>query len=259
MDDLKRSAIIFSPHQDDETLACGGTIIKKKRAGADVRIVFMTDSSKSHSDFIPGNEMRAIRKSEGLSASQILGLDQCNVSFLDFEVRQLRNQMGTAIDRVTEIILQQQPEEIFIPYYRESHSDHFSTNRIVLSALKNCKRKVKIYEYPVWFWLFWPWAIVTMRNYQGFISAFTNSLASGFRFLKDFKCSVYIGDVLDLKGIALDQYKSQMTRLIPDLRWPILGDVADGEFLKCFFQEHEIFFRYSLHENRIRRCKKRDG
>jgi hypothetical protein len=37
--DLGRSSIIFSPHQDDETLGCGGTIIRKKRVGADVKIV----------------------------------------------------------------------------------------------------------------------------------------------------------------------------------------------------------------------------
>jgi LmbE family N-acetylglucosaminyl deacetylase len=44
--------VVFSPHPDDETLGCGSTIIKKKRLGADVTIVFMTDGSKSHPHFI---------------------------------------------------------------------------------------------------------------------------------------------------------------------------------------------------------------
>ena len=44
---------------------------------------------------------------------------------------------------------------------------------------------------------------------------------------------------------APDRYASQMTRLLPDRRWTTLGNVAGGEFLERFFQEHEIFRRYT--------------
>ena len=76
---LGRSAVVFSPHFDDETLGCGGTILKKKRAGADVKIVFMTDGSKSHRHLISENELKAIRASEGLAASSSLGLSACDI------------------------------------------------------------------------------------------------------------------------------------------------------------------------------------
>jgi hypothetical protein len=33
---IDRRMIVFSPHPDDETLACGGTIIRKIREGYDV-------------------------------------------------------------------------------------------------------------------------------------------------------------------------------------------------------------------------------
>jgi len=45
---LRRPALIVAPHQDDETLGCGGTIALKRRAGAEVCIVFLTDGSRSH-------------------------------------------------------------------------------------------------------------------------------------------------------------------------------------------------------------------
>lgn len=83
--DLKRDALVFSPHFDDETLGCGGTIIKKKKAGADVKIVFMTDGSKSHKDLIPQDKLMEIRKSEAFAASQSLGLKACDVFPLEFE------------------------------------------------------------------------------------------------------------------------------------------------------------------------------
>src|SRR5687768_6580034 len=41
-EELGRSAMVFAPHPDDETLGCGGTILQKRRAGASMRIVFMT-------------------------------------------------------------------------------------------------------------------------------------------------------------------------------------------------------------------------
>jgi LmbE family N-acetylglucosaminyl deacetylase len=55
---LKKTALIFSPHFDDETLGCGGMIIKKKQIGAKVKIVFMTDGSKSHNHLISEKELQ---------------------------------------------------------------------------------------------------------------------------------------------------------------------------------------------------------
>jgi hypothetical protein len=50
---LRRSAVVFAPHPDDETLGCGGTIVRKIRAGARVRLVVMTDGGSSHRELLP--------------------------------------------------------------------------------------------------------------------------------------------------------------------------------------------------------------
>jgi len=69
--DLERTAAVFSPHPDDETLGCGGTIIKKKRAGAEVKVFFMTDGRKSHSHLISGDKLKCIRAREAFAASRL--------------------------------------------------------------------------------------------------------------------------------------------------------------------------------------------
>jgi LmbE family N-acetylglucosaminyl deacetylase len=249
--DLEKSAIVFSPHPDDETLGCGGTIIKKKRAGADVKIVFMTDGGKSHTGLISEKELKAIRAKEGLAASRSLGLNGCDVFFLEFEENTLSERLNSATERVAEILQQQQPNQVFIPYYKEPllwSEDHLATNRVVLSALQLLQSRITIYEYPIWFWRQWPWVSVPIAMRRETWNILKDSLAAGLgmRLLKDFRCSVFIGDVLESKRTALDQHKSQMTRLIPDPRWLTLSDVSNGEFLACFFQEHEIFRRYSF-------------
>ena len=58
---LDQSAVIFAPHQDDETLGCGGTIILKTQAAAQVTIVFLTDGSTSHRRFISAAKLTQIR------------------------------------------------------------------------------------------------------------------------------------------------------------------------------------------------------
>ena len=230
--DLGRSTIVFSPHPDDETLGCGGTIIKKKRTGANVKIIFMTDGGQSHPHLISAKELKSIRANEAVAANRILGVEEKDVFFLEFEDTKLNKNKNSAELKVIEILLHEEPDEIFIPYHRDKHSDHIATNEIVLSALQTCGKKVIIYEYPLWIWNHWPW--VPARA----------SFKPGFSLLIDFHCSIYIADNLHQKRAALEQYKSQMMQLIPDPKWWTLSDISNGEFLKCFFQDHEIFHRY---------------
>jgi LmbE family N-acetylglucosaminyl deacetylase len=251
------AAIVFAPHPDDETLGCGGTIIKKKRAGADIKIVFMTDGSYSPHNLISASELRSIRLDEALAASRLLGVEESDVVFLEFEDGKLGKNLDFAIDRVTEILLKQPSPEIFIPYHKDKdpYLDHRATNRIVVSALQVLGRKAIIYEYPIWFWWRrWPWTSVYISR-RKILRFLKKNLVSGLSLLRDFRCSVYIGDVLELKRAALDQHRSQMTRLVPDLRWTTLGDVSNGEFLECFFRDYEIFHRYSfLEDAKVRIC-----
>jgi LmbE family N-acetylglucosaminyl deacetylase len=191
--DLERAAIVFSPHPDDETLGCGGTIIKKKRAGAGIKIFFMTDGRKSHSHLISESKLKCIRMSEALAASRMLGLEEDDVVFLEYGDGELSKNRDSAIRKVIEILLLQQPDEIFIPYKRETrNSDHLATNKIVVSALQMCKRKATIYEYPVWFWYHQPWVTMPMGTPKEILSALKQSLISGLSLLKDFRCSVYV-------------------------------------------------------------------
>ena len=242
---LGRSAAVFSPHPDDETLGCGGTIIKKIRAGAEVKIVFMTHGQKSHQHIIPENKLKAMRIKEALAASRKLGVEES--VFLGFNDGELSKNQNSATQKVLKLLLSQQPSEIFIPYYKEPvlwSADHLATNRIVLDALQAYGRTVVIYEYPIWFWYHWPWISMSISNLRGLLVFLRDRFVSPLSLLRDFHCSIFVGDVLKLKRDALDQYASQMKRISADPRLVTLSDVSNGEFLECFFQDREVFRRY---------------
>ena len=239
--DLRKPAILFSPHPDDETLGCGGTIIRKRNAVAKLKIVFMTDGSSSHRRFISEPELKAIRTQEALSACGVLGVKKEDVIFLDFKDQQLKQFEKEAGHRVATILSEQACEEIFIPYARDNTPDHDATNAIVVAAVKALRKNAVIYEYPIWFWHHWPWTSFSFSRRRGILGQLRASAFGWLGLIKNFRCSVPIREVLERKRLALRQHESQMIRLLPNVQWPILNDVSNGEFLQCFFQDSEVF------------------
>jgi len=249
-EDLGRSAMVFSPHFDDETLGCGGTILRKTAAAAAVKIIFMTDGSKSHTHLISEAESSSIRRQEGLAAGRALGLKANDVILLDFEEAKLDRHQEAARERVEEILECQRPEEVFIPYHKEPllwSADHRATYQIVRTALAGLDQETRVYEYPIWFWCHWPWAQLPLRRRRDIVRHLANhSFLHGVDLLRDFNRVVDVSAFLKQKRTALEEHKSQMTRLIPGVQWRTLSDVAGGEFLMCFFQDYEVFCAYRL-------------
>jgi LmbE family N-acetylglucosaminyl deacetylase len=245
---MKSAVFVFSPHPDDATLGCGGTIIKKKRAEAQVKIVYMTDGRKSHAHLISEDKLKAIRANEALKACGILGLEENDVIFLEYRDGELTENQNSAIRKVSRILKFHKPKEIFIPHHKEPSlwaKDHVATNRIVMSALKAYDRTSTVYEYPIWLWYYQPLNFTSISNAKETLIGLKPSFISKLILLRDFHYSVDIGNVLQLKHAALNQYRSQMTRLVPDPRWTTLDDLLDGRFLECFFQQYEIFHRHT--------------
>jgi LmbE family N-acetylglucosaminyl deacetylase len=234
---------VFAPHPDDETLGCGGTIIRKRRAGAAVRIVFVTDGSMSHPRLMPPEKMRDLRAAEALAAAQALGVDGRDVVFLDLPDGRLSEHEGEGAQKAAEVLRRDPPAEVFVPYHRDGPPDHLATTGLVLSALRACGQDAAVYEYPVWFWYHWPWTPLEGRSRQR-LRDLRESAARVWRLWRDFDCFVRVGEVLDLKRAALARHRSQVERLLPDPSWLTLGDIAGGDFLACFFQEREIFHRH---------------
>ncbi len=191
----QNSIYIFSPHPDDETLSCGGTIIKRLSEGYNVKIIVMTDGSKSHSaNFnIYSNptpkELAEIRKQETKDAASILGVIPENIVFLEAEDGGLFNVKEIMIDIVTALLENEivNISEIFLPHKKDYHDDHIATNSIVLEAIERLKLKALLYYYKIY-------PSITQEN--------NCDLGT--------KVEINISDFLPIKIRAINQYKSQI-------------------------------------------------
>jgi len=240
-----QSAMIFSPHQDDETLGCGGLITQKRAIHTPVKIVMMTDGSRSHSQFLAVDELVKMRAAESYVAAECLGVDVEDLIHLGYEDGHLSEYAEDAISRISTLILEERPQQLFIPYAGDWQSEHQATRKIVRAACRESGLTMEIYEYPVWFWYHWPWVMFPSKIGRSIFRFVWTSLAFGYgmRFLHDFRVCVPISDVIEEKRDALTQYHSQMTKMISGTLWPTLPEISNGEFLACFFQEYEIFHR----------------
>jgi LmbE family N-acetylglucosaminyl deacetylase len=244
--DRNASALVFAPHPDDEVLGCGGVIALKTQAGARVRVVVMTDGRASHRTLIAEDELVRIRRVEAEEAAHQLG-PGADYVFLGFEDQRLSHDSHGASDQVVDIIDQFKPDEIYLPHRRDGISDHVETNRIVRRAVDRLRRPVVLLEYPVWLWNSWPWTRGGAPDARGGIRKALRTMRDVAEIVLACHTRVDARTVLHRKLAALAAYRSQTQRFNGDPRWPVLSDVAEGEFLRRFETGIEIFRSTNYH------------
>ncbi|GAA5132106.1 PIG-L deacetylase family protein [Thalassotalea piscium] len=129
---MKKIVLVVAPHPDDETLGCGGTLLKHKAQGDEIHwliVTAMTDSSGYSAEKIKARAKDILQVSEayGFSSTTELGyeaarLDQVNMS--DF------------IGKLSSVIKNISPEVVYVPFRYDAHSDHKITFDGVISSCK---------------------------------------------------------------------------------------------------------------------------
>jgi N-acetylglucosamine malate deacetylase 1 len=139
--------LVISPHPDDESVGCGGTIRKHVLRGDAVHVVFLT-SGEAGGHGRSAEETVRLREAEARDAAHILGLT--SVEFWhqpDGRLRATRQ----LVERLRDTITRLRPSLLFVPHDREMHRDHRAAFRLVsraLSAVRALRPTVLAYE--VW-------------------------------------------------------------------------------------------------------------
>ncbi|TDE11278.1 PIG-L deacetylase family protein [Dyadobacter psychrotolerans] len=150
--------LVIAPHQDDESLGCGGTIASLREYGLSVHVLFITDGSKSHPNSIkyPFKKLVSLREQESLNALGILGVGAKDVTFLRLPDGALPGSgeegFGENAGLVSAVLKTIKPQTIFLPWQRDPHRDHRATWQITTEAIKQTDTKVGQLEYLIWLW-----------------------------------------------------------------------------------------------------------
>jgi LmbE family N-acetylglucosaminyl deacetylase len=128
---MKR-VLVVATHPDDETLGCGGAILKHKRAGDQVHWLVVTSPrpSAKYDDAYFKKRTKQIEE-----VQRLYGVD----SITHFELPALeldRLPMADVVAAFSKQLQDLRPEVAYIPFYGDAHTDHQVVNKAFLSAAK---------------------------------------------------------------------------------------------------------------------------
>jgi N-acetylglucosamine malate deacetylase 1 len=222
------ATIVFAPHEDDETLGCGGLIAHKRNEGLPVYVVFITDGSASHPEHpqVGPAEMAARRRSEAREALAILGVETNAIYFLnaaDSTLARLEvSRREILITRIGHLISQIQPAEIFVPCCPDGSTEHDAVFNLVRESLQRTRQRPNVWQYPVWSW----WNPFLLLKHL---------------FLAGRCYRLPLEDYHLIKERAMTRYRSQLQPLDP---WK--KPVIPPELQQVFHGRDEYFFHFSL-------------
>jgi LmbE family N-acetylglucosaminyl deacetylase len=140
--------LVIAPHPDDETLGCGGTLLKHRSLGDEIHWLIVTAMHAEHGfsaqkvEARPA-ELRRVHDHYGFASRQELNLPATRLETLP---------LGTVIQAIGGAIRQTQPDTLYLPWPGDAHTDH----KIVFAAANAVSkwfrtpdvRRILAYETP---------------------------------------------------------------------------------------------------------------
>ena len=129
---MSKKVLVVAPHPDDETLGCGGTLLKHKASGDKIHWLIVTgiDEEAGFS-----TERISARSHEIKTVSAIYGFD--SVVNLNLPTTKLDIlPMQQLIKMIGDAILKIGPEILYVPFPGDIHTDH----KVVFQAVVACSK-----------------------------------------------------------------------------------------------------------------------
>jgi LmbE family N-acetylglucosaminyl deacetylase len=141
--------LVVAPHPDDETLACGGTILRHRRAGDVVCVLVVTDGGSSRAGGLRREQIRELRAREAAAAIAHLG----PTTLVQFGLPEARWVRADLRARFAALLATFRPTIIYSPSAADFHPEHRRVAADLARALAggaapDC-RAVRVYELQV--------------------------------------------------------------------------------------------------------------
>ena len=127
-----KTIAVISPHPDDESLGCGGTLLKHRTAGDEVHWINITGISVE-AGYCPervascAREMQCVSELYGMAALHNLALPTTKLDDIP---------LGEIIEKIRSVFEEVRPEVVYLPFRGDIHSDH----KVVFDAVSACTK-----------------------------------------------------------------------------------------------------------------------
>lgn len=134
---MKEVVCVVALHPDDETLGCGGALLKHKHNGDDIHWIICTEV-KEEEGFsrkvvdARNQEIEEVASLYQFNSTQRLGLKTMRVD---------EYSMSELVGKVSSVFNEIQPTTLYLPFKGDVHSDH----RVMFDAAYSC---TKSFRYP---------------------------------------------------------------------------------------------------------------
>jgi len=140
--------LVIAPHPDDETLGCGGTLLRHQAAGDEIHWLLVTAMHEADG-FTPQRiterraEIEAVHNFYGFTGRHELGLPAARLDELP---------LGGIVRALGDALRSVKPDTVYMPFSADTHSDHGVVVKAASSALKWFRtpgvNRVLVYETP---------------------------------------------------------------------------------------------------------------
>jgi LmbE family N-acetylglucosaminyl deacetylase len=138
--------LVISVHPDDETLGCGGTILKHKSKNDDIYWLILTEASAAlgySQEFLAkrAGQIKNISQEYQFTKTYNLGFPTTRLHTLDF---------SELITKISSVIQEVKPEIIYTVNRSDIHTDHQVAAKAIMSCTKSFRnpfiKRILMYE-----------------------------------------------------------------------------------------------------------------
>lgn len=113
---MKQKVLVVAVHPDDETLGCGGALLKHKLDGDEIHWLICTTIDKEHSYYkIREKEIDKVSNQYGFNSMHNLRLKTMQVD---------EYSMSELIGKISKVVNDVKPNILYLPFKGDVHSDH---------------------------------------------------------------------------------------------------------------------------------------
>jgi len=109
-----KTILLFTPHPDDDTFCCAGTLALLAKGGNNIQIVIYTNDDKgSYDPEMTSERLARIRMAEEEQACRVIGIPKANIHWLEYHDGMLEYaNPRDLVEEVTKIIRRYRPEVV---------------------------------------------------------------------------------------------------------------------------------------------------